>query len=155
MWHVLQSPNPFAKKQGKTNLITSALGQTGEKRWTSSAAALGRVCPHLLSLIAMGGSQVSVRGAKSDLGPPDLTQDLGATHIPPLSCCGILHSNISLMMLSVFCRISLGLWVNGITREIFGIFHSKSGASLNFHKIATDAHPSTAHRSSPIQVTVY
>lgn len=65
---------------------------------------------------------MGVHGAKSDLGPPDLTQDLGLNHIPPLSCCGILHSKISLMMLSVFCRIFLGLWVNGITREIFGHF---------------------------------
>ena len=72
-----------------------------------------------------------MRGAKSDLGCSDVTEDLGAICIPPLSCHGILHSNISLMMLSVFCRIILGLWVNVVTGQIFNHF------TVNLERLST------------------
>lgn len=103
------------------------------------AAAPGRVCPHLLSPAAMGGSRESGTGALLDLGCSGSREDHGAIPIPLLSPTAAGQQQLlTICVLRNFLRPMAGFWS----------FHNKSRASLS-----TSA-ASTAHQPSPSQETV-
>lgn len=121
------------QKQGRTNLITWALGQTGRKKcWRSLAAAVGRVCPHLFRPVATGGDWASTHGDKPDRDIQ--TKNFGAICIPLLLCHATLHSNVSFWIFSVVCPC-LRIFCKHCYRLDFGnftiIFKSHLSASVN------------------------